>query len=39
MKCLSCGKKLISVIDPKTKKKSKYLFTCKCMPNKYINIG
>ena len=37
--CLNCGRKMTHAVDFITKKKSKYLFKCKCHPNLRICIG
>jgi len=37
--CINCGKFMKNVIDPKTKKKSKYLWKCKCYPNAILSVG
>ena len=39
LKCPNCGKKLKNVKDRKTGKISKYLFGCKCNPNKVFSKG
>lgn len=38
-RCLNCGKILEEVIDPIAKKKTGYLFKCRCMPGKIIAMG
>lgn len=38
--CYRCGKKMKMQIDPITKKKSKYIWRCECMPkNVILSLG
>lgn len=39
LRCLNCGRILEEVIDPIAKKKTGYLFKCRCMPGKIIAKG
>lgn len=39
LSCKKCKKPLQQLIDPITKKRSKYLYGCRCNPSLKVSVG